>query len=109
MKIFPFVLQGVRSLKETIEDCWDQDADARLTALCVEERLLELANHYPDGPIFSTAGNTVQLPFQQNFKGSPLANHSTSQGNLASPSDKVMMVVNMSDSGRGRSTEMTTV
>ena len=33
---------AIRSLKETIEDCWDHDAEARLTALCVEERLLEL-------------------------------------------------------------------
>lgn len=99
---------GLRSLKETIEDCWDQDADARLTALCVQERIMELANHYPDGLTSSAAGNTVQLPFQQNFKGSPLANHSTSQGDhLSPPSD--MMVVNVSDSGRGRSTEVTTV
>lgn len=33
---------AVRALKETIEDCWDQDAEARLTAVCVEERLNEL-------------------------------------------------------------------
>ncbi|XP_054162724.1 putative uncharacterized protein DDB_G0282133 [Oppia nitens] len=33
---------AIRSLKETIEDCWDHDADARLTALCVVERLHEL-------------------------------------------------------------------
>lgn len=33
---------AVRSLKETIEECWDTDAEARLTALCVEERLSEL-------------------------------------------------------------------
>lgn len=32
----------VRLLRETIEDCWDQDAEARLTALCVDERLREL-------------------------------------------------------------------
>lgn len=37
-----FVLQAVRSLKETMEDCWDQDAEARLTAQCAEERLAEL-------------------------------------------------------------------
>jgi bone morphogenetic protein receptor type-2 len=37
-----FVLQAVRSLKETIEDCWDQDAEARLTAQCAEERMAEL-------------------------------------------------------------------
>lgn len=36
-------LQVLRSLKETIEDCWDQDAEARLTAQCAEERLSELA------------------------------------------------------------------
>ncbi|XP_076437402.1 uncharacterized protein LOC143276663 [Babylonia areolata] len=36
--------QAVRSLKETIEECWDADAEARLTALCVEERLSELPN-----------------------------------------------------------------
>ena len=39
-----FVLQAVRSLKETIEECWDADAEARLTALCVEERLSDLPN-----------------------------------------------------------------
>lgn len=37
-----FLLQAVRSLKETIEDCWDQDAEARLTAQCAEERMAEL-------------------------------------------------------------------
>lgn len=37
-----FVWQAVRSLKETMEDCWDQDAEARLTAQCAEERLAEL-------------------------------------------------------------------
>ncbi|XP_026151911.1 bone morphogenetic protein receptor type-2-like [Mastacembelus armatus] len=32
----------LRMLKETMEDCWDQDAEARLTAQCAEERLSEL-------------------------------------------------------------------
>lgn len=27
------------SLLQTIEECWDQDAEARLTAQCVAERL----------------------------------------------------------------------
>ncbi|GAB6031872.1 hypothetical protein CHUAL_010268 [Chamberlinius hualienensis] len=35
---------AIRLLKETIEDCWDQDAEARLTSLCVEERIHELPN-----------------------------------------------------------------
>lgn len=33
---------AARLLCETAEDCWDQDAEARLTSLCVVERLLEL-------------------------------------------------------------------
>lgn len=36
---------GVRLIKETMEDCWDADAEARLTALCIEERLSELQTH----------------------------------------------------------------
>lgn len=35
----------VRLIIETMEDCWDADAEARLTALCIEERLLELQSH----------------------------------------------------------------
>ncbi|CAN9498575.1 unnamed protein product [Ophioblennius macclurei] len=33
---------AIRALKETMEDCWDQDAEARLTAQCAEERLSDL-------------------------------------------------------------------
>lgn len=33
---------SARLLCETAEDCWDQDAEARLTALCIAERLIEL-------------------------------------------------------------------
>ena len=33
---------AIKSLRETITDSWDQDADARLTAGCMEERLTEL-------------------------------------------------------------------
>ncbi|ENN78233.1 hypothetical protein YQE_05384, partial [Dendroctonus ponderosae] len=35
---------AARALTETAEECWDQDADARLTALCVVERFLDLPN-----------------------------------------------------------------
>ena len=33
---------AIKLVRETVEDCWDQDAEARLTALCVEERVQEL-------------------------------------------------------------------
>lgn len=40
----------VRLICETMEDCWDADAEARLTALCIEERLTELQSQ--QGAIF---------------------------------------------------------
>lgn len=36
------MFQALRALKETMEDCWDHDAEARLTAQCAEERLADL-------------------------------------------------------------------
>lgn len=45
---------GVRLIRETIEDCWDQDAEARLTALCVEERLLELTTLTHRGTMYQS-------------------------------------------------------
>ncbi|XP_005165892.1 bone morphogenetic protein receptor type-2a isoform X1 [Danio rerio] len=50
----------VHSLKETMEDCWDQDAEARLTAQCAEERLAELL-----------------LIWDREKSASPALNHST--------------------------------
>ncbi|XP_075707963.1 anti-Muellerian hormone type-2 receptor isoform X2 [Rhinoderma darwinii] len=35
-------LQLLKTLWETLEDCWDPDSEARLTAQCVEERLCNL-------------------------------------------------------------------
>ncbi|XP_032238544.1 bone morphogenetic protein receptor type-2 isoform X2 [Nematostella vectensis] len=60
---------GLRFLKETIEDCWDQDGDARLLALCIKDRMSDLLTHYPNGmndSLQSSAG-TVQ-EFQENLK-----------------------------------------
>ena len=31
-----------KCIRETIEDCTDQDGEARLTALCVQERLAHI-------------------------------------------------------------------
>ncbi|CAB3374502.1 Hypothetical predicted protein [Cloeon dipterum] len=60
--------QCVHLLRETIEDCWDQDAEARLTALCVEERLKELPiiwERLKGGNLLHTGVSpTVNLPTQ---------------------------------------------
>ncbi|XP_040196632.1 anti-Muellerian hormone type-2 receptor isoform X2 [Rana temporaria] len=38
-------LQLYKTLWETLEDCWDPDSEARLTAQCAEQRLHNLATH----------------------------------------------------------------
>lgn len=35
--------QGLSQMCETIEECWDHDAEARLSAGCVEERISQIA------------------------------------------------------------------
>uniref|UniRef100_A0A668APE5 receptor protein serine/threonine kinase n=1 Tax=Myripristis murdjan TaxID=586833 RepID=A0A668APE5_9TELE len=51
---------AVRSLKETMEDCWDQDAEARLTAQCAEERLADLS-------LLSPAAGSTAIHNQRNL------------------------------------------
>lgn len=67
-------------LKETIEDCWDQDGDARLSALCVKERFSELLKDYPDGLTTIPTVNPVQK-ILQNY---PMS-HSESLSGICSP------------------------
>ena len=38
-----FLPQGLAQLCETIEECWDHDAEARLSAGCVEERIAQVS------------------------------------------------------------------
>lgn len=67
-------------LKETIEDCWDQDGDARLSALCVKERFSELLKDYPEGLATIPTVNPVQT-ILQNY---PMS-HSQSLSGVCSP------------------------
>uniref|UniRef100_A0A0B7B5C8 receptor protein serine/threonine kinase n=1 Tax=Arion vulgaris TaxID=1028688 RepID=A0A0B7B5C8_9EUPU len=57
---------AVRSLKETIEDCWDTDAEARLTSLCVQERIADMAVLWVHGNkhrgVTPTLNATMNLP-----------------------------------------------
>lgn len=38
-------VQTIGVLCETVEECWDHDAEARLSAGCVEERLINLTSN----------------------------------------------------------------
>ena len=42
---FRLYLQGLEVLCDTIEECWDHDAEARLSAGCVEERIAQLSRN----------------------------------------------------------------
>jgi len=51
-------VQGMPEFCETIEHCWDHDADARLSASCVAERIkycMKIASNVPDSGVGSTA------------------------------------------------------
>ena len=66
---------AIRSLKETIDDCWDHDAEARLTALCVEERLHELPylwDRYKNGT-YNYLG-TILPPYRLNSQNLSINN-----------------------------------
>ncbi|MEQ2315817.1 Activin receptor type-2B [Ameca splendens] len=36
---------GLAQICETVEECWDHDAEARLSAGCVEERISQIRHH----------------------------------------------------------------
>ncbi|KAK9512060.1 hypothetical protein O3M35_000570 [Rhynocoris fuscipes] len=44
-------IQATRIVKETVEDCTDQDGEARLTALCVQERISQIYRAVQNGGI----------------------------------------------------------
>ncbi|XP_055385242.1 bone morphogenetic protein receptor type-2 [Condylostylus longicornis] len=58
--------QAGKITKDTCEDCWDHDAEARLTALCAEERIHELSNirprsHISRGPSPPLSANNLVI------------------------------------------------
>ena len=65
---------AIQRLRATIEDSWDQDGEARLTAFCIVERVQELNilwDRYKKGSTLqvgcgSTANRTNVLPNNQN-------------------------------------------
>ncbi|XP_049277230.1 activin receptor type-2A [Anopheles funestus] len=52
---------GLIAICETMEDCWDHDAEARLSSSCVLERLLQYAR-FPTRQFFVANNTTNELP-----------------------------------------------
>lgn len=70
MLITFFITQGMAGLLQTIEECWDQDAEARLTAPCVAERVVQFhmlsnfgSEHSP--AVTTVVNNTNITPFSK--------------------------------------------
>lgn len=54
---------ALRLLRDTIEECWDADAEARLSAHCVVERLAQLPQLWDQGasyePLISLSSGSM--------------------------------------------------
>ena len=65
-KVVLISLQGMSNLLQTIEECWDQDAEARLTAQCVAERMAHCQMTPFSGteqmPAITTVVNDTHIP-----------------------------------------------
>lgn len=46
----------------TIEECWDQDAEARVSANCVHERLITLSRMTSASPVILSPNE--EIPYQ---------------------------------------------
>ncbi|XP_034085105.1 bone morphogenetic protein receptor type-2-like isoform X2 [Gymnodraco acuticeps] len=65
---------ALSSLMETMEDCWDPDAEARLTAQCAEERLCDLTLHsHRIGPPPVGPASSQDLGVVKNLHGDDFA------------------------------------
>ena len=55
------LLQGLEGLVSTIEECWDHDAEARLSADCVQERISQLSRTMNSNTSTINMNNNQQL------------------------------------------------
>jgi len=76
---------ATRLVRETIDDCWDQDAEARLTALCVEERLIELSTIHFKGA--GTIGVSPTVNVTHTFMPFPNYNNNNNNNIIESAED----------------------
>lgn len=59
---------AIRLLKETIVECWDHEPEARLTALCIEERSLELPHLWSRYKMGTLSNCCMVTSLQQQLK-----------------------------------------
>lgn len=77
--------------KDTCEDCWDHDPDARLTALCVEERLREISTHRLQSPTIAENISLMNLIPNPSILQPTMETVGNSNCTLGSTSDDIKM------------------
>ena len=79
--------RGMDVLCHTIEECWDQDAEARLSASCVLERVSTLMRLYPTCTFNVNSSQPVKAflpPPPPNLNMTPSHNYSSGNNSLTS-------------------------
>lgn len=57
-----FQFQGLNALCDTMEECWDHDAEARLSSSCVMERVSQHGRYQAHTPLLIETNTTNDLP-----------------------------------------------
>lgn len=79
--------------KETCEDCWDHDAEARLTALCAEERLHELSKFEPKHTTVNCeTTNHRQVHATNNSNANTFRTNGTANQHLYNADDEITII-----------------
>lgn len=58
--VYIALLQGLKAMCETMEECWDPDAEARLTASCVIERISLHTRYHKSELLIETNSDTTE-------------------------------------------------
>lgn len=86
--------------RDTCEECWDHDAEARLTALCAEERIHELSNLRPRSYISRgpspplSANNLVSTAAPLTYVTSNHATYHNADASVITPPNQIIPIVN---------------
>ncbi|CAE1258552.1 BMPR2 [Acanthosepion pharaonis] len=75
---------AIHTLKETIEDCWDHDAEARLTSFCVIERIMDLTSLWAQDSrqkgVTPTLNSSAHITVSEDATGIPMVHRSRFPG-----------------------------
>ena len=71
-----FTFQSFLTIVETMELCWDDDADARLTSQCVAQRIKRLIHSPPDNTFESHALEQLKDGEKENSQSSSISSNS---------------------------------